>query len=536
MPSKTTSRPPKRLAIFCDGTWVGRETKVDDAPPSNIRQLANMVGQVHYTNETTAAAVHPIVPHAHTNSSNITAGYQEGVGLNKNFLQYIWDGATASSISEECISVYKYIVENFTSEHEIWLFGFSRGAFTVRCVAGMINNCGIIKQRKEYTDADLYRLCFEVFRTYRSNLPSDAPGSDECQRWKGLDDKVWQVKRPIRFMGVIDTVGALGIPRLNAGIGFDWSPFEFFDQSMSAVVQHVWHAPSLHDRLWIFQPCLVLPDAADEAEDGRTVVRQTWFPGTHYDVGRMTFRFVRQNPVNWIEEALGWLPDLLSRTIYPNQVLSDAPLRWLVQGVREVDGGSETMIMPQAEEHVQRLSEGLVKAASRAHAEEMEESHYTGSGDIYGDVLAYAPGGVVFSAVKKTSRTITSALNNFLPSLGIGDNIQQLLGIKTLVSILTATNDRRIPGTEADIYPYMEEERVLIDGVETVVPSIETLGRMNQETRGRPRYPSKTVEAFRLWKGVFGKEENGQADTSKHGRVNGKIDEKTDGVNGTNRV
>ncbi|KAE8857750.1 hypothetical protein PTNB73_08998 [Pyrenophora teres f. teres] len=508
MPSKTTSRPPKRLAIFCDGTWVGRETKVDDAPPSNIRQLANMVGQVHYTNETTAAAVHPIVPHAHTNSSNITAGYQEGVGLNKNFLQYIWDGATASSISEECISVYKYIVENFTSEHEIWLFGFSRGAFTVRCVAGMINNCGIIKQRKEYTDADLYRLCFEVFRTYRSNLPSDAPGSDECQRWKGLDDKVWQVKRPIRFMGVIDTVGALGIPRLNAGIGFDWSPFEFFDQSMSAVVQHVWHAPSLHDRLWIFQPCLVLPDAADEAEDGRTVVRQTWFPGTHYDVGRMTFRFVRQNPVNWIEEALGWLPDLLSRTIYPNQ----------------------------AEEHVQRLSEGLVKVASRAHAEEMEESHYTGSGDIYGDVLAYAPGGVVFSAVKKTSRTITSALNNFLPSLGIGDNIQQLLGIKTLVSILTATNDRRIPGTEADIYPYMEEERVLIDGVETVVPSIETLGRMNQETRGRPRYPSKTVEAFRLWKGVFGKEENGQADTSKHGRVNGKIDEKTDGVNGTNRV
>jgi len=492
-----------------------------------------MVGEVHYTNDITAAAVHPIKPHAHSNSGNITAGYQEGVGLNKNFLQYIWDGATASSISEECISVYKYIVENFTSEHEIWLFGFSRGAFTVRCVAGMINNCGIIKRRPEYTDEELYRLCFEVFRTYRSALPSDDPSSDECQRWKGLDEKVWQVKRPIRFMGVIDTVGALGIPRLNAGIGFDWSPFEFFDQSMSAVVQNVWHAPCLHDRLWTFQPCLVLPDAADEAEDDRTVVRQTWFPGTHYDVGRMTFRFVRQNPVNWIEEVLGWLPDLLSRTIYPNQVLSDAVLRWLVQGVQEVDQDSKTPIMPAAKHDIQRLSEGLAKVAPTTDAENgiPPESHYTGSGDVYGDVLAYAPGGVVFSAVKKTSQSITSVLNNFLPPLNIGDNIQSLLGIKTLISIITATNDRRIPGTEAEIYPYMQEERVVVDGVETVLPSIEKLGRMNELTRGRVRYPSKTVEAFRLWKGVFGKEENGQVE----GRVNGVNGvSNVNGINGVN--
>ncbi|RMZ68756.1 peptidoglycan binding domain containing [Pyrenophora seminiperda CCB06] len=544
MPSATTPRPPKRLAVFCDGTWVGRETKVEDAPPSNIRQLANMVGEVHYTNDTTSAAIHPIKPHTHSNSENITAGYQEGVGLNKNFLQYIWDGATAASISEECISVYKYIVENFDTDHEIWLFGFSRGAFTVRCVAGMINNCGIIKRRSEYTDAELYRLCYEVFRTYRSALPSDAPSSSECQRWKGLDAKVWQVKRPIRFMGVIDTVGALGIPRLQAGIGFDWSPFEFFDQSMSAVVQNVWHAPCLHDRLWIFQPCLVLPDSADEAQDDRTVVRQTWFPGTHYDVGRMTFRFLRQNPVNWMEEMLGWLPNLLSRTIYPNQVLSDAVLRWIVQGVREVDGESQTPLMPAADQDIQRLSEGLAKFATTAskEAEAVTASHYTGSGDIYSDVLAYAPAGILLSTLRNTFSTLTSLLNALLPSLDIGTNIQSLLGVKTLITILTATNDRRIPGTEADIYPYREEERVRVGGVETVVPSIESLGRMREVQRGggRERYPSRTVEAFWLWKGVFGKEENGQGGGGGggggkgrvNGRVNGEIDGATDGVDG----
>lgn len=205
MDSAGSHRPPKRLAVFCDGTWVGRETAVDDAPPSNIRQLANMVGTVKYkTNDKGAATVHPIQPHKNKNLSEtsstsaadaIVAGYQEGVGLNKNFMQYIWDGATASSISEECIAVYKFIVENYTDEHEIWLFGFSRGAFTVRCIAGMINNCGIIKRRADYTEQEVSRLCYEIFRTYRSSLPVDAPKSEECQRWKGLEDRVWQVKR-----------------------------------------------------------------------------------------------------------------------------------------------------------------------------------------------------------------------------------------------------------------------------------------------------------------------------------------------------
>ncbi|KAL1801274.1 hypothetical protein ACET3X_001616 [Alternaria dauci] len=506
MTSTPPTRPPKRLAVFCDGTWVGRETEVEDAPPSNIRQLANMVGDVEYvTDDKTAAKVHPIRPHntaSLDSSSDIIAGYQEGVGLNKTFLQYIWDGATASTISEECIAAYRFIVENYTSDHEIWLFGFSRGAFTVRCVAGMINNCGILKRRPEYTDIEVQRLCYEVFRIYRSNLAVDEPNSTESMRRKGLGDRVWQVKRPIRFMGIIDTVGALGIPRLNAGIGFDWSPFEFFDQTVSSVVQHVYHAPCLHDRLWIFQPCLVHPSEEDGAD--KAVVKQKWFPGTHYDVGRMTFRFVRQSPANWIEDALGWVTDLMSRTIYPNEVLSDAVLRWLVQGVREVDGGSENPLMPDTNRHIENLSIRLGESAI-ASSTESDATTRTGSGDIYGDVLAYAPGGVVFSAIKRTSHSITGLLNDFVPRLG--DNIQSLLGIKALVGILTATADRRIPGTEADIYPYKESETVVVQG-EEVTFSVEELARLNEKNElGVLRYPSQTLEAFELWKRVFGPEE-----------------------------
>lgn len=505
MSSATPSRPAKRIVIFCDGTWVGRETTVADAPPSNIRQLANMVGEVQYNDDPLQkpAAVHPIKPHKARGSSsarfngtgppvqpNVIAGYQEGVGLNRTFLEYIWDGATASAIGDECIGVYKFIVDNYTSDHEIWLFGFSRGAFTVRCVAGMINNCGIIKRLAEYTEDEVQTLCYEVFRTYRSNVPLDAPKSDECRRLKGDPNRVWSVNRPIRFMGLIDTVGALGIPRLNAGVGFDWSPFEFFDQHVSSVVQHVYHAPAIHERLWIFQPCLVEPSEGEGRE--KAVVHQQWFPGTHYDVGRMTFRFVRQSPANWIEGLLGWLPDLLSKTIYPNEVLSDAVLRWLVEGIRDTDSASLNPIIANIDGEVQDLRLRLVSPSPKR----------VGSGDIYGDVLNYAPAGIIFGTIQRFFRLIFSLLNRILPRLG--DNIKDLIGVKTTVGILTATADRRIPSSTSNVYPYTREEQVLVQGVERslCVQQIAKMKGLNEW--GKERYTSRTYESYLLWRRVFG--------------------------------
>ncbi|KAH8723022.1 hypothetical protein GQ44DRAFT_729158 [Phaeosphaeriaceae sp. PMI808] len=498
----------KKLVVFCDGTWVGRETSVANAPASNIRQLTNMIGEVKYNNATIQeAVVHPITVHAHVqsgqqngshkapnssnNTPNVVAGYQEGVGLNRTFLEYIWDGATASAIGDECIGVYKFIVENYTSEHEIWLFGFSRGAFTVRCVAGMINNCGIIKRRSEYTEYEVEKLCHDVFRTYRSSLPQDKPHSKECENFKGDADRVWQTKRPIRFMGLIDTVGALGIPRLNAGIGFDWAPFEFFDQTISSVVQHIYHAPALHDRLWIFQPCLVFPSEREGAE--KVIVNQKWFPGTHYDLGRMTFRFVRQSPTNWIEGALGWLPDLFSRTIYPNEVLSDCVLRWLLEGIQVVSSSSSPFI-PDIKQRIEFLDNSIANPHPGT----------TGSGDIYGDVLNYAPGGVILGSVQRVSRFSTSLLNRILPRLG--DNIHQILGIKTMVSILTATTDRRIPGTSADVFEYTQAD----GGGDVVVAQQARMVGVNEW--GKERYVSKTYESFLLWRKVFGREGVGNGD------------------------
>lgn len=501
-------RSNKRLAVFCDGTWVGRETNVANAPASNIRQLANMVGEVKYNDsKVEESTVHRITVHPHvlanasnsnlnTNGDNpsahsvrdddsVIAGYQEGVGLNRTFLDYVYDGATASAIGDECISVYRFIATHYTSDHEISLFGFSRGAFTARCVAGMINNCGIIKILPSYSDEEIGRLCFDVFRTYRSGLPCDAPHSPECESLKGNKQRIWQVKQPIRLMSLIDTVGALGIPRLNAGIGFDWAPFEFFDQTASSSVQIVYHAPALHDRLWIFQPCLIF---AKEGGNG-TVVRQKWFPGTHYDVGRMTFRFVRQSPANWIEGVVGALPDLLSRTIFPNEVLSDCVLRWLLEGVRESFGDT---LVPDVDARIGGLDERIAHPSPGT----------TGSGDIYGNVLNYAPAGVVLGSFQRVGKYFTSFANRVLPRLG--DNVQDLLGIKTIIGILTATTDRRIPGTSADVFNYTQKQIVAVNGISQPVVVSQSAEMQGVNEWGKERYASKTFENFELWKTVFG--------------------------------
>ncbi|KAF2624515.1 hypothetical protein BU25DRAFT_347798 [Macroventuria anomochaeta] len=488
MPGAELKKPSKCLAVFCDGTWVGRETKVAGAPLSNIRMLADMVGEVDFGNSDPRkkpATVHSI----RTHSTDVVAGYQEGTGLGATFLEYIWNGATASDIGDECVAVYRFIVEHYTDDHEIWLFGFSRGAFTVRCVAGMINNCGIIRrQNNKLNSEQVDQLCYEVFRTYRSNLPIDAPQSEQSSRRRHNAEKVWQVKQPIRCMSVIDTVGSLGIPRLNAGVGIDWASFEFFDKYISTVVQHVRHAPALHDRLWAFQPCLAFPSR--NASD--TTVEQVWFPGVHYDLGRQAFRFVRQHPSNYIEEALGWLPNLLSRTIWPNEVLADNVLRWILEGVQKFND-LETPIIPKVDNEIAKISERIVNPNPNS----------TGSGDVYGNLLEYAPAGKFLGIVQKISGAFRWLLNKSFPKLG--DNIQDLLGIRTIIGILTATADRRIPGVAvaADVNDYKDN----ITTMTGVVYSVEDNARMRDLNElDKVRYPSETFETHELWKSVFGDE------------------------------
>jgi hypothetical protein len=212
--------------------------------------------------------------------------------------------------------------------------------------------------------------------------------------------------------------------------------------------------------------------------------------------------------MNWIEGVLGFLPDLLSRTIFPNEVLSDCVLRWILQGMQEV--GNDTVI-PDIDERIELLDTRIANPAPNS----------TGSGDIYGDVLNYAPGGIILGSIQRISRFFTSLLNSVLPRLG--DNIQQLLGIKTVIGILTATADRRIPGTEADVFPYTQKQPVQLDDGEVQVNVAKNAQMEGKNEWGKERYKSRTWENYVLWREVFGRKDgmNGNGVKNRNGYGNG---------------
>jgi hypothetical protein len=195
---------------------------------------------------------------------------------------------------------------------------------------------------------------------------------------------------------------------------------------------------------------------------------------------------VPQHPTNYVEEALGWLPDLLSRTVWPNEVLADNVLRWILEGVRDVNDNSSTPIILDLDTRIADISARIANPRPNS----------TGSGDIYGNVIEFAPAGRILGAVQKVSGAITWGLNKAFPKLG--DNIQDLLGIRTVMNVLTATTDRRIPGVAADVDAYT---------VRKGAASVAANARMSDRNEwGKIRYPSKTFENHELWTEVFGDE------------------------------
>ncbi|RIA82441.1 hypothetical protein C1645_700105, partial [Glomus cerebriforme] len=117
-------------------------------------------------------------------------------------------GVLGNGLDDKIKYIYTKIVEQYNDENnkfkrkKIWLFGFSRGAYIVRCVAGMIYNCGILK----YNNEELINRAYEI---YRSRNPNHDPKGQESQKFKYS----FSHKHPtIKFLGVWDTVGAHGLP------------------------------------------------------------------------------------------------------------------------------------------------------------------------------------------------------------------------------------------------------------------------------------------------------------------------------------
>lgn len=236
----------KRIAIFADGTWNSPEQDHD----SNVLRMAQALMPVAGTS---AKPVEQI------------SFYDWGVGSDR---QKLMGGLTGAGIDKNIMDCYRFIVHNYEPGDQLFFFGFSRGAYTVRSLGGFIRNCGVLKRENA-------RRISEAFLLYRKRSKSSGPTETEATDYRSRH-AVADIT-PIEFVGVWDTVGALGIPVPFWGT-LGKREFLFHDTAPSRIVQHARHAVSIDENREDF-------DATLWSEKPGLDLLQMWFPGVHSDVG-----------------------------------------------------------------------------------------------------------------------------------------------------------------------------------------------------------------------------------------------------------
>jgi uncharacterized protein (DUF2235 family) len=240
----------KRLVVCCDGTWNSADQQREGvACPTNVVRLAYRV----------AKRAGPVAQILY---------YDQGVGTG-NAIDRLSGGALGRGLEDNIHDAYRFLVGNYEAGDELFVFGFSRGAFTARSLVGMIRKCGIL------TRGAVHHY-HEALALYRGET---RPDDGAATAFRAAHSVTGTDPIPVRFIGVWDTVGALGIP-LRGLRGLTRGKYQFHDTELSAIVAHACHALAIDEHRAPFEPTLwsYVP------KPGQTV-EQVWFCGAHSDVG-----------------------------------------------------------------------------------------------------------------------------------------------------------------------------------------------------------------------------------------------------------
>jgi len=272
----------KRLVICCDGTWQ----QLTSPYPSNVVKLAQSVKPI------ASDGVPQVI------------FYDPGIGTDS---QKVLGGATGLGIDRNIEDCYRFLSLNYVDGDEIYLFGFSRGAYTVRSLAGMIYCSGLL-------DRPHVAKTHEAYELYRDR--GVKPRDQKAVEYR----EAYGARVPITLIGCFDTVGALGIPgmpafkKLNDQLN---KRYRFHDTTLNKKVQNALHAVAIDEIREIFD--VTRMKKHPEAEKQRVI--EKWFPGEHGCVGGGT------------KEHSG---------------LSDAALQWMIDSTRNLGLGIDfdTSVIP----------------------------------------------------------------------------------------------------------------------------------------------------------------------------------------------
>jgi len=217
--------------------------------------------------------------------------YDNGVGTEKNKYLRALGGGLGFGFEDNVCDLYKFLARSYEPGDRIYFFGFSRGASTVRACNGFISKCGLAKGKGEQNSA-LNKLVAEAFEAYKlhETRPELAETLKDSERSYGAV--------PIHFMGIWDTVVALGFPKRTDETGTvsralniisekaekwldqKW-PHSFYHYKLTRNVTNAYQALALDDERTAFWPFVW---NEQDRPEGSTV-EQVWFSGMHSNVG-----------------------------------------------------------------------------------------------------------------------------------------------------------------------------------------------------------------------------------------------------------
>lgn len=236
------SQPTQRLVLLFDGTWN------DPQDRTNVYRLAQDIQD--YDEQSIRQRFY----------------YEPGVGT-RQWERFV-GGVFGMGLSRNLQNGYDWLVRHYVENTQLFVFGFSRGAYTARSLVGMIRKCGLLR-------VSTPSLLKEAESLYRDKAL--APNDARCCEFRDRYSREIE----IHFIGVWDTVGALGIP----GTSFsEHGRFAWHDTELSSIVRRAYQAVALDEHRKAYDIAL-WTHTSGKKKPSQEEVEQRWFIGAHANVG-----------------------------------------------------------------------------------------------------------------------------------------------------------------------------------------------------------------------------------------------------------
>ena len=261
----------KRIILLLDGTWNDINVGPYDTNIVRMRELisSHLVRASNHGPQNHDPDAKKVRGYTVTGKEHIIY-YERGVGTGA--FDRFKGGAFGEGLTRNVRHAYRFLSFWYEPGDEIFIYGFSRGAYTARSLIGYMASAGLLRQ-----DACSEELESLAWRYYRTATSERMPAV-----WRQLADYVHnRSETRVKLIGVFDTVGALGIP-LNFAWRLNRDEHGFHDVELSSITDVNLHALAIDEHRLPFEATLWRMPAFKKYD---TAVEQVWFPGAHADVG-----------------------------------------------------------------------------------------------------------------------------------------------------------------------------------------------------------------------------------------------------------